>query len=50
MIPQQEFILQGSIGDHYVEMLLHRLKGLSDNADSQQETFFDRETIYSISK
>ncbi|XP_053205317.1 mediator of RNA polymerase II transcription subunit 18-like [Panonychus citri] len=48
LIPQQEYILQGSINDSALEMLLHRLQGLCDNADSPAETFLDREYVYSI--
>lgn len=50
LIPQQEYILQGSINDSALEMLLHRLQGLCDNADSPAETFLDREYVYSIRK
>ena len=45
---QQEFLLQGSILDNFVEDLLHRLRGLCDNADSSPETFHDHEMVYSI--
>ena len=34
IIPNQEFLLQGSCLDNSVEHLLHRLKGLCDNVDS----------------
>lgn len=44
----QEFLLQGSILDNFVEDLLHRLRGLCDNADTSPETFHDHEMIYSI--
>jgi len=45
---QQEYLLQGSIQDNVVEDLLHRLRGLCDNADSHPESFHDHEMIYSI--
>jgi len=45
---QQEFLLQGSILDNSVEDLLHRLRGLCDNADTSPEQFHDHEMIYSI--
>lgn len=45
---QQEFLLQGSILDNNVEDLLHRLRGLCDNADSPPELFHDHETVYSL--
>lgn len=43
---QQEYLLQGSIVDDAVEHLLHRLRGLCDNADSGYETFHDQEFVY----
>lgn len=43
---QQEFLLQGSILDDAVEHLLHRLRGLCDNADSGYEMFHDHEMAY----
>lgn len=49
MVAQQEYLLQGSVLDTYCELLLHRLRGLCDNADSHPETFWDREYVYSIS-
>ena len=45
---QQEFLLQGSILDNNVEDLLHRLRGLCDNADSPAEVFHDLEMVYSL--
>ena len=46
----QEYLLQGSITDSSCEVLLHRLRGLCDNADSQPEKFHDHEIVYSLSK
>lgn len=47
---QQEYLLQGSILDSHCEVLLHRLRGLCDNADTPPETFQDHEILYSLSK
>lgn len=49
-MPPQEYLLQGSILDGSVEVLLHRLRGLCDNADSPTEGFHDHEMVYSLSK
>ncbi|XP_048241623.1 mediator of RNA polymerase II transcription subunit 18-like [Haliotis cracherodii] len=46
--PQQEFLLQGSISDNYREMLLHRLRGLCDNAETTPETFLDHELVFAL--
>ncbi|KAL1517718.1 hypothetical protein ABEB36_001449 [Hypothenemus hampei] len=48
IIPNQEYLLQGSVLDQYVEVLLHRLRGLCDNVDSGPETFNDHELCYSL--
>ncbi|KAF4524431.1 hypothetical protein B566_EDAN013714 [Ephemera danica] len=48
IIPNQEYLLQGSIIDSSVEVLLHRLRGLCDNVDSGPETFHDHEMCFSI--
>lgn len=50
IIPNQEYLLQGSILDSAVEALLHRLRGLCDNVDSGTETFNDHEMCFSIRK
>ena len=39
IIPDQEYLLQGSVLDQHVEVLKHRLRGLCDNVDSGQESF-----------
>ncbi|XP_050408819.1 mediator of RNA polymerase II transcription subunit 18 [Patella vulgata] len=44
--PQQEYLLQGSIVDLHREVLIHRLRGLCDNADKQPETFSDHEMVF----
>jgi mediator of RNA polymerase II transcription subunit 18 len=49
IIPNQEYLLQGSILDSSVEVLLHRLRGLCDNVDAALETFHDHEMCFSIS-
>ncbi|TRY62843.1 hypothetical protein TCAL_00427 [Tigriopus californicus] len=48
IIPDQEYLLQGSILDTHVEVLKHRLRGLCDNVDSGQETFQEREMVFAI--
>ncbi|XP_069676912.1 mediator of RNA polymerase II transcription subunit 18 isoform X1 [Periplaneta americana] len=48
IIPNQEYLLQGSVLDSAVEVLLHRLRGLCDNVDSGPETFNDHEMCFSI--
>ncbi|XP_008547062.1 mediator of RNA polymerase II transcription subunit 18 [Microplitis mediator] len=48
IIPNQEYLLQGSILDSAVEVLLHRLRGLCDNVDSGPESFHDHEACFSI--
>lgn len=47
---QQEFLMQGSIMDTSCEVLLHRLRGLCDNADENPETFSDYEMVFQIRK
>lgn len=49
IIPNKEYLLQGSIMDSSVEVLLHRLRGLCDNVDTGPETFHDQEMCYSFS-
>lgn len=46
---QQEFLLQGSIVNETVEDLLHRLRGLCDNPDSNTEPFHDHEMVFILS-
>jgi len=46
IVPNQEYLLQGSILDSGVEVLLHRLRGLCDNVDSGPETFHDHEACF----
>ncbi|EEB12857.1 conserved hypothetical protein [Pediculus humanus corporis] len=48
IVPNQEYLLQGSVLDSAVEVLLHRLRGLCDNVDSGPETFYDHEMCFSI--
>lgn len=50
IIPNKEYLLQGSIMDSSVEVLLHRLRGLCDNVDTGAETFYDQEMCFSIRK
>ncbi|XP_054271474.1 mediator of RNA polymerase II transcription subunit 18 [Macrosteles quadrilineatus] len=48
IIPNQEYLLQGSVIDSAVEVLLHRLRGLCDNVDSGPETFHDHEMCFTL--
>jgi len=48
IIPDQEYLLQGSVLDSHVDVLNHRLKGLCDNVDIGQETFHEKEMVFSI--
>ncbi|XP_065081853.1 mediator of RNA polymerase II transcription subunit 18 [Ochlerotatus camptorhynchus] len=48
IIPNQEFLLQGSILDSAAEHLLHRLRGLCDNVDTGPEAFADYEMCLSL--
>lgn len=48
IVPNHEYLLQGSILDTAVEHLLHRLKGLCDNVDSAPESFNDHEVCFSL--
>lgn len=48
IIPNQEYLLQGSVLDSAVEVLLHRLRGLCDNVDSGPETFHDHEMCFNL--
>lgn len=48
IVPNQEYLLQGSVLDSAVEVLLHRLRGLCDNVDTGPETFNDYEMCFSI--
>ncbi|XP_076327551.1 mediator complex subunit 18 [Tachypleus tridentatus] len=48
VVPQQEYLLQGSIMDNSCEVLLHRLRGLCDNSELPPENFNDYEMAYQI--
>ncbi|KAK7579804.1 hypothetical protein V9T40_000433 [Parthenolecanium corni] len=48
IIPNKEYLLQGSIMNKYVDVLLERLRGLCDNVDSGFEQFHDQEMCFSI--
>lgn len=48
IIPNQEYLLQGSVLDQYVEVLLHRLRGLCDNVDTGPESFHDHELCFTL--
>jgi len=48
IIPDQEYLLQGSIMDTHVEVLNHRLRGLCDNVDCGHERFQEKEMVFTI--
>ncbi|XP_022662266.1 mediator of RNA polymerase II transcription subunit 18-like isoform X1 [Varroa jacobsoni] len=48
VVSLQEYVLQGSIMDGACDVLLHRLRGLCDNADSPVETFHDIEQVFTL--
>jgi len=47
-ISNQEYLLQGSIFDSSVEVLIHRLRGLCDNTDVGPESFHDHEVSFAL--
>lgn len=46
--PNQEYLLQGSVLDAHHEVLLHRLRGLCDSADTSPVLFCDYEAVYQL--
>jgi len=48
IVPNQEYLLQGSIFDNTVDILLHRLRGLCDNTDIGPESFHDHEACFQL--
>lgn len=48
IVPDQEYLLQGSVLDSKVDVLNHRLRGLCDNVDIGKETFEEKEMAFSI--
>ncbi|KAK8743868.1 hypothetical protein OTU49_001304 [Cherax quadricarinatus] len=46
IVPDQEFLLQGSVLDTSLGVVIDRLRGLCDNADIPPETFHDHEVVY----
>ena len=48
IVPDQEYLLQGSILDSKVDVLNHRLRGLCDNVDIGKESFNEKEMVFSI--
>ena len=49
IIPDREYLLQGSILDNHVEVLTHRLRGLCNNVGAgKDEQFSEREMVFSI--
>lgn len=48
IIPDQEYLLQGSLLDTHLDTLKHRLRGLCDNSLQPEEHFYEREMVFSI--
>ena len=48
IVPDHEYLLQGSVLDQHVDFLKHRLRGLCDNVDGGQEAFQEREMVFSL--
>ena len=48
--PLHEYLLQGSIVDNSKDVLIHRLRGLCDNAENQPEVFTDHEMVFQLSE
>lgn len=46
--PSQEYLLQGSILDDSVDIILHRLRGMSDNTEESSIRFKEHEIVYSV--
>lgn len=46
--PSQEYLLQGSIFDDSVDILLHRLRGMCDNSEEGLVKFREHEIVYSM--
>lgn len=46
--PSQEYLLQGSVLDDSVDILLHRLRQMSDNSEEGLVKFREQETVYSM--
>jgi len=46
--PLQELLLQGSVQDTSLDVLLHRLSGLTDNPQSGMQCFSDHEIVFQI--
>ena len=47
IIPDQEYLLQGSLLDSHIEVFKHRLRGLCDNSGGEEQ-FCEREMVFSI--
>ena len=48
IIPDQEYLLQGSLLDTHIDVFKHRLRGLCDNTLGGEEQFCERELVFSI--
>ena len=50
IIPDQEYLLQGSLLDSHIEVFKHRLRGLCDNTLGGEEQFCEREMVRKLLK
>ena len=50
IIPDQEYLLQGSLLDSHIEVFKHRLRGLCDNTLGGEEQFCEREMVCKLWK
>lgn len=46
--PSQEYLLQGSVLDDSVDILLHRLRGMCDNSEEGLVRFKEQEIVYTM--
>lgn len=46
--PSQEYLLQGTVLDESVDLILHRLRGMADNTEESSIRFKEHETVYSM--
>ncbi|CAG0910173.1 unnamed protein product, partial [Cyprideis torosa] len=48
IVPNREYLLQGSILDSACDVLLHRLRGLCDNVENGPENFQEHEIVFTL--
>ncbi|KAJ8299600.1 hypothetical protein KUTeg_023660 [Tegillarca granosa] len=48
LAPLHEYLLQGSIIDNSLDVLIHRLRGLCDNSENLPEKFQDHEMVFTM--